>query len=221
MKEHPILFNTEMVKAVLSGRKTQTRRVIKPQPNNGWDFEAPPVLGNIVSKHPKQGKFGVFLRRGIGTSFPEADVIVSPYGKVGDHLWVRETFYIDNIYYIDVPLSGKSAPEDDSIYYRSDGECCDQISECCCSEVGKVKWRPSIFMPRWASRITLEIVDIRVERVQNITLEDMLAEGLKAETYLGAALRSDWIKLWDSINDKRGFGWGVNPWVWVVEFKMI
>jgi hypothetical protein len=91
MKERPILFSAPMVRALQEGRKTQTRRIANIP--LGWAPEDPPELGRITSPHPKKGRFGVFARRGLGTDFPEADLIPCPYGQPGDRLWVKETFY--------------------------------------------------------------------------------------------------------------------------------
>jgi len=118
-----------------------------------------------------------------------------PYGSVGDLLWVREAWRpIDD----DIPV-GKLT-NGSTIYYRADYV----------SEAGE-KWRPSIHMPRWASRITLEVVNIRVEWLQQISRYDSYLEGCSSVT--------QFIELWDSINSKRGYGWNANPMVWVIVFK--
>ena len=192
--EHPILFSGEMVRAIMEGRKTQTRRVIKPQPND--IRESPFVKSGIEDTH------GYEIKR--------------KYAP-GDRLWVRETWH-------------KHSDDDDfctgEIHYRA--------TEIC---VG-TKWIPSIFMPRWASRITLEVVNVRVERVQDICFEDCLSEGCDSgfEHYDGSCNHiedgsccqgwhygSKWNfrYLWDSINAKRGYGWDANPWVWVIEFRRV
>jgi hypothetical protein len=170
MKERPILFSTPMVQAILEGRKTQTRRVIKPQPEPLED-------GFMLPLHPD-----------------------CPYGYIGDRLWVRETFAYHH--------TGR-------LFYKAD------IPVVCHKNW---KWKPPIFMPRSASRITLEITDIRVERLQDITRSDIYAEGLivpqeHQEDYKEYLLNA-WIELWDSINAKK-HPWQSNPYVWVVEFKRI
>ena len=149
-----------------------------------------------------------------------------PHGLPGDRLWVRETFYND-------------IPEErnlEHIYYRADGECCEQIPECQCASVGKVKWKPAIYMPRWASRLTLEVTAVRVERLQDISEDDAKAEGCGGYVYghgpvdEGALqvepgywhdrfFRAGYEHGWDALNEKRGFGWASNPWVWCVTFK--
>lgn len=180
MEEKPILFTGEMVRAVLDGRKTQTRRVIKPQPG---------LLG------PKDIPLLLYY---------------CPYGQPGDRLWVRESWSVDMS--MD-HLKPSDVPEDSIVYYRANTD-----KDWERQSTGQVmgKKRPSIFMPRWASRINLEITDIRVERVQDITEEDAKAEGV--DWYPAMRANRLFQSLWDSINAKRGYAWDVNPWVWVVEF---
>lgn len=214
MKEHPILFNTEMVKAVLDGRKTQTRRVIKakrgffvPDFSGGpdEDYESPWPVDEATD-----------------------DWMICPYGMKGDYLWVRERFCYGEI------VAGDSLPEEEDPWYIEQCKNDNAVifyENAIREDIGMedVKWKPSIHMPRWASRVNLEITDIRVERVMDITVEDALSEGV--ETWVekhqpNGDKRSiyptaDFAQLWDSINEKRGFGWDVNPWVWVVEFKVI
>ncbi len=124
-----------------------------------------------------------------------------PYGQVGDVLWVRETWM----------------PQDEGICYRADGEKPSWVED---------KWKPSIHMPRKLARIFLEIISTHAERVQDITEEDAKAEGAKAMHLddLGQTWKTHkrgFQSLWDSINEKRGFGWDKNPWVWVVTFKKV
>jgi len=182
MKERPILFGGEMVRAILDGSKTQTRRVIKPQPDEAWTMQGPCVINGHYADGPCKSD----LR--------------CPYGKSGDRLWVKETF---------MPLTKGFA-------YRADG----LINE----KFPGINWQPSIFMPRSASRIMLEIESIRVERVQDISEEDAIAEGCgyydKPDDFPLLPLQ-DFCDLWDSINEKRGFGWKDNPWVWVIEFQAV
>lgn len=165
MKERPILFKAEMVNAILKGQKTQTRRIIKPQPS------------------PDEP----------GTIYEFARNFMLRY-EAGTHLWVRETWLFDGSDYL----------------YK-------------CTHDGELKWKPSIFMPRTASRITLKILNVRIERIQDITEEDAVAEGLSGWTegkYPLTAKRR-FAELWDSINLKRGYGWDSNPWVIVIQFKRI
>lgn len=173
MKEFPILFKTEMVRAILDGRKTMTRRVAK-QPIQLLD-------SNDLSSPLK-----------------------CPYGQVGDKLWVRETFAIN------IP----GCPEPYGLTYKSDH--IDQKGD---GPANPIKWESPRFMPRWASRILLEITNIRIERLQDITELEATHEGI--EKHLGIHARHDFSKLWDSINLKRGYGWDKNPWVWCIKFKII
>ncbi len=205
MKERPILFNSEMVRAILEGRKTQTRRVVKPQPCGGWAFDG--VYGKITSHHPQRGKFGAFLRRGVGTPWPELGILPCPYGSPGDRLWVRETFF--SFRHAGVFSTASR------IVYRADysgQEDEDYATEC-------HGWKPSIHMPRWASRITLEITDIRVERLQEISEKDAIAEGVVACPDMGITAVGEYSLLWESINGKGS--WDENPWVWVIEFRRL
>lgn len=182
-KEKPILMNSESVRAILGGRKTQTRRVIKPQP----EILSAPMGAKTIWWKGRDGWLPASIRE------------YCPYGKVGDRLWVKETFKII----------------DSFVWYKADG-----------MYIKKRKWKPSIFMPHWASRITLEVVDIRVERVQDISREDVIAEG--CEGMQGEPREKSlpvhqvvFADLWDSINAKRGYGWDMNPFVWVIVFKQI
>lgn len=208
MKERPILFSGPMVNAILEGRKTQTRRVVKPQPLR---MHQPDSEGYCLTDYSDDA-----------TRMFDHEHLRCPHGMQPEQLWVRETFYIDHDDYADggrlpkglPPIAAKQVL--DSIYYRADGECCQQIPECQCWDVGKPKWRPSIFMPRWASRITLEITGVRVERLNNISENDAWSEGVTVEgfEYASQAFRD----LWDKINGKK-HPWASNPWVWVVEFR--
>jgi len=211
MKERPILFSGEMVRAILDGRKTQTRRAIKPQPRPmflggcGWypDGDANKKKHYASVKH--------FIK-GMPIDF-------CPYGQPGDRLWVREGFR----------LISQLGPETWDTFlhpqYKSDmkiGHICSIMRE-----FYKPGWKPSIHMPRWASRITLEITDVRVERVQDITDEGIMAEGfgynqLREDGRMknGFPIIDGFADLWDSINAKRGYSWDLNPWVWAISFKV-
>ena len=197
MKERPILFSGPMVRAILDGRKTQTRRVVKPQPPH--DFGP---WNNATTRSGGNEDFGC------------------PFGRLGDRLWVRETFFIDDYRYFRCALP-KNRPSDvdyRNYYFRADGECCEQVPECECASVGS-PWKPSIHMPRWACRLLLDVKSVRVERLQEINGIDALAEGITRED--GVAPWRLFKRLWDSINEKRGYGWGTNPWVWVIEFQFV
>lgn len=201
VKEHPILFSSEMVRAILEGRKTQTRRVVKlPQWSTlDWnDFE--------VDDHGTPA----LICEDTGCM---ADV-PCPYGQPGDRLWVRETFDLDWGY-------DDQGKKEWNVIYRADLKPEEEADD--------AKWKPSIFMPRWASRITLEIVNVRVERVQEINEADAQHEGWffqnvgMNDTYDPVTMdcaRRWYADLWDKINGKQ-YPWASNPWVWVVEFKRL
>lgn len=204
MKERPILFSGEMVRAILDGRKTQTRRLIRLPPG----YEHGEVYGYEGSHNGRH-----FLACDPGPS----RAIPCPYGAPGDRLWVRETWR-DGQYAI-----GREWDFDDRVGYRA-------------SFVGDpaLKWKPSIHMPRWASRLTLEVVSVRVERLQDISEADALAEGIQDGGCNNCGESSHpnpcgcadpeplyvdaFAWLWNSINGKR-MPWVLNPWVWVVTFK--
>lgn len=185
MKECPIILNAEEVRAILEGRKTVTRRVMRVQPSDGYKFTEMSENWPSVAKF-ERGQTPIV--EGFGWS-------TCPYGQPGDMLWVRETW------------SG----DDEAIYYRAtDNETCGP------------PWFPSIHMPRWASRLTLEVTGVRVERVQDITVEQAEAEGVTRSPGVSSwDPCGEFGKLWDSINAKRGFGWDKNPWVFVIELKRI
>jgi hypothetical protein len=186
MKERPIIFSGEMVRAILEGRKTQTRRVISKAINADY-------LGM---------KDGTYQWLPLDKN---GHYISCPYGKPGDQLWVRETFAV------------MSDGEKTGVCYRIDGE--EQIDR----EQGE-RWTSPRFMPRWASRIMLVVMDIRAEMVRKISEDDAMQEGLwdgNTSTGPNDWHRQQFHRLWDSINAKRGYGWEVNPWVWVIEFGRI
>jgi hypothetical protein len=171
MKTRPILFNGAMVRALLAGTKTQTRRVAK-----GLALE--------------------WLSEGFEPAFVADDANgLCPYGHPGDRLWVRETWRPVNEVHAD---------------YAADYNA---------SDLGSLgPWKPSIHMPRWASRITLEIVSVRVERLQDISEGDAIAEGVGGDVTVTPCFSVDrYRELWESINGPGS--WEANPWVWVVEFK--
>ncbi len=198
--EHPIIFNGEMVRAILGGRKTQTGRVIKLPEHDllggeyrlEWDDDAD--CGD--------GTYRGCLLWHCDQKGGDPEVLGCPFGYPGDRLWVRETFSL--------PLLEPC--------YRGERDCPQVVY----AADGHTDWptrnRPSIHMPRWASRIDLEITDVRVERVQEISLDDCVAEGVIDPRCAGRST-ANFAALWDSINAKRGFGWEANPWVWVIEFR--
>jgi hypothetical protein len=188
--EKPIIFNTEMVRAILDGRKTQTRRVVKDLPE---DFPNG-INSDVVVK-----KVGDFWCLPTSRGYKK-----SPYGGMGDTLWVRETWTYK--------------PEWTKPAYRADWKTPDKAIE-----TMDAKWWPSIHMPRWASRLTLRVVNVRAERVQQIEPRDCVAEGVYNAGSLASntMYREAFAALWDSINAKRGYSWNNNPWVWVVEFEVV
>lgn len=210
-KEHPILFSGPMVKAILEGRKTQTRRVIKPQPDSRPGMDCTRLI---------------FKRRDgvaplVDTAAEEAG-FMCPYGLSGDRLWVRESAYI-------APPNFSDADEVDAKHWDYDGKprlvgyaaSMGGESVRCATDYG-VKKTPSIHVPRWASRITLEITNVRVERLMDITDEDIRAEGVtEGDGIWDGSLRAAWANGWNAINEKRGYSWLHNPWVWVIEFRKI
>lgn len=289
MKEHPILFSSEMVRAILNGRKTQTRRIIKPQPvplyskgidrfeysdgwwwptshsgvqaawrparyrcpygvpgNQDWSSGIPPIDGWYIVQ-----ELGiVWLRRVLPQDYP--GLAVAPglvwgrdeyddpeaieieglsidtirWKRLGDRLWVRETWGA-----VSRPGLVACCLEDCEIQYRADlpSGCTDYPGRWPADEArgnpDAPKWRASIHMPRWASRITLDVLKVRVERVQEISEVDIIAEGfpwrgIGAELQMGYQPLGVWFRtLWDSIHAKRGYSWDANPWVFVVDFK--
>ena len=205
MKERPILFSAPMVRALIDGTKTQTRRVVKydirgpSEPMDTWDWYD--AKGEWVGAH------------GRGYPFAKTNAaLLSPYGQPCDRLWVRETWDAggnDIGYRAD--MASRYVPPTDPHY----GESMRMFDR------QRGRWNSSIYMPRWASRITLEVTGVRVERLQDISEADALAEGVTAGKYTGLdrAYARAYSDLWEQINGPGS--WDANPWVWVVEFKGI
>lgn len=199
-------MNTESVRGILDDKKTQTRRIVKPQPiwhpkRRFW------ALDQIVKGHSFTWEEGLI---------PNAPIKYCPYGKIGDRLWVRETW---------TPWRGILCPcsgycNCDKYLYKADPDT--DFANKCERPNERIRWKPSIFMPHIVSRILLEITDIRVERVQDIILDEIKAEGIKIQDLQDLTLaRERFINLWNSINAKRGYGWNINPWIWVIVFKVL
>ena len=206
-KERPILFNGDMVKAILAGKKTQTQRPVTAP--HGQDADA-----WAWSEQHREWEMGIaadFGRYGSG------GFVACPFGVVGDRLWVRETWAHDGPSLEAARSSNEDAMGDGSFgpYYRAD-----RVHE----DTG-LTWRPSIHMPRWASRITLEVTDVRVERLQDISEADAKLEGCKPRTAGNGehgpinTYRTGYVHLWNEINGPGS--WLDNPWVWVVCFRRI
>ena len=209
-RERPILFSEWEVLATLAGRKTRLRRVVKPQPPADAEavgansYEGPEGPAWFWWKGNKDDlKFWPPTTRGENS-------IHCPFGQPGDRLWARETWKTcDGIYVPGVEFTdgSRAFPEFDDLHAMpSDHQ-------------DYSRKRSPIYMPRWASRITLEITRVRVERVQDITEADAEAEGVAASANYSA--RDHFGRRWSELNAPRGFGWTVNPWVWVIDFKRI
>ena len=199
MKERPILFSTPMVRALLAGTKTQTRRVV--------------ALGKLtpLSEFACCGerRFAWCDKVGEGEAADERNFLaLCKFGESGDRLWVRETWARDE--------------EDGSVLYRADDNADTQNWDQQRQESGlaKYNWRPSIYMPRWARRITLEITAVRAERLHCISEADAVAEGAAWGACGGPQIgshRAGYAALWEQINGPGS--WDANPWVWVIEFE--
>ncbi|WLI49288.1 hypothetical protein [Pseudomonas sp. FP833] len=221
IKERPILFSAPMVRAILEGRKTVTRRVMKLQPDADATITVESYNVAVTNRRGYQEAgpeiFGAWWRDG-------ESGCKCPYGQPGDRLWVRETWYCDHFEVMRGPylkpddLDIREALEDGTLVYAADG-----LSS---YEQEQPTWKPSIHMPRWASRILLEITDVRVERLQDISRADIRAEGLQCPPELASDDVSpnyrDWYPAaWRELWESTGGDWNANPWVWVVEFKRV
>jgi hypothetical protein len=219
MGDRPILFSAEMVRAILEGRKTQTRRKVKPQP----PAEAESVCRQLYSEEAPEFD-GAWTWWAGKPQKPITRPLFCRYGAPGDLLWVRETW--GAVWPADDPVPLRQC----EIEYRADlpPGCTDRPGEWPADEGSGPevpKWRPSIHMPRWASRITLRIKDIRVERLQDISEDDARAEGVTPLDYAahhvaaGCGARIAFEQLWNKINSPGA--WEANPWVWVVSFERV
>lgn len=221
IKERPILFSAPMVRAILDGRKTQTRRIIKPQPDKTRAAGKTVIqVADYCTGAPEHGK-AYYWRAGHYGTWNSSEAFHCPQGKPGDRLWVRETFYSDD------------PPVNEHVYYRADGEDCAGFA----GETFRPPWTPSIYMPRNLSRIDLLITDIRAERLQDISEAEAVAEGIKRPEEITAAEADVWEgaekiyfdalnqpravfrRLWESINGADS--WAANPWVWVITFERV
>lgn len=250
VKERPIIFSGEMVKAILDGKKTMTRRAVKTQPRDECtEIATSACFGHVEYRSTSEDRQTQSILA----------KIKCPYGKIGDRLWVREAYTVtgwncdDGSVYIKYLADGHEQYFDNE---TDEMECAiDSLVASVCKELDKRKVpmlndeaydcsldenkprnRSPMFMPRFASRLLLEITDIRIERLNDISDEDAVKEGLRilpasgryvvspGDQYFGSASHDavevlSW--LWDSINAKKGYPWSSNPWVWVVEFKVV
>jgi hypothetical protein len=210
-KERPILFSGTMVRAILEGRKTQTRRVVKwPSVPDGhdWDYEPYAIMGEGKEAWPE-------LHWNPGNGLDETRRLSCLYGEPGDRLWVRENFYQPGCW---LAPDWPGADADDATW--SGGKKIIYAADAPKPEKGFRSF-PSIHMPRWASRILLEVVAVRVERLQEITEGDAEAEGAGIPL-VGCDddfCRGVFREIWQGINGPGS--WDENPWVWVVEFKRV
>jgi len=231
MTERPILFSAPMVRAILEGRKTQTRRILNPQPPGDQHRSLRDVVwGDDAQKLAARSDRSQHAWAGFDddrTNPAIAAYYHCPYGQPGDRLYVRESFSGPHEWQTIPPAGwGWDTGTRPPIWYWADGN----------PEHGDwTRPKPSIHMPRWASRILLEITDVRVQRVQDISEEDARAEGVlwvpghgeitPADLHEGYSnyldCRQGFWALWDSINAKRGYGWNANPWVWCLTFKRV
>lgn len=247
MAEKPILFSGPMVSAILEGRKTMTRRVMKPQPRA--DYTLSPLMKAKEYLGPRMcGKMGCYVTGQLDWTF------FCPAYQPGDHLWVKENYqYADWTedglpfirYQADGAIRGPLTPSEDMAdrVWAIWEELSDPDNRAIDGKSADRKWRPSIFMPKWAARIWLEVTDVRAERLQDISEEDAIAEGvaphLEGWYPYGRAIlfwkgaradvpaqccvnaKDSFEGLWDSLNAKRGFPWSANPWVWAYTFRRV
>lgn len=211
MKERGMIFNGEMVRAILDGRKTQTRRIMKNQPAGDYP-ETPALIRNVGTGFQWHGLYG------------ESSIFNCPLGSIGERIWVRETYQGPLFDYeqMESYLEDSSKFEKpDFCVYRADGNPAPEFYDA--DDNLHCGWRPSIHMPRWASRITLKITDVRVERLNAISEEDAQAEGVQPACYEitppEAAYRVSFGEVWRGIYGEES--WVANPWVWVIEFKRV
>lgn len=227
MKERPILMTPENAQKCHEGTKTQTRRIVKPQPPYGCEYCINGAMSHALCRSIENHNIWV---PPTGKSVDHR--LACPYGQVGDRLWVREAWQekawtltqLNSAGLLNAPMKPKETYLNEPIYAIHRGGYNYKIGD-------PGRWFPSIHMPRWACRTVLEITDVRVERLQEINLEDCQSEGVRCESYTGPPYctwcsgheapchRDAYKTLWESIN---GVGsWALNPWVWVLCFKKV
>jgi hypothetical protein len=213
MTERPILFSAPIIRALLDGRKSQTRRLVKAPLHE-------PLMEPAFAP-------GIGIWRGA-----DGSKVRCPYGAPGDRLWVKEGLMRGPPYYELVGAPGPecgSCDESPTIEYASDGATVGFVDPACGWEPYRWAWKrarlPSIHMPRWASRITLEIVSVRVERLQDVSEEDARAEGVEPAPFCKAGRPTglEHVEAFENLwSDIHGPGsWEASPWVWVVEFRRV
>jgi hypothetical protein len=224
VKERPILFSAPMVRAILAGTKTQTRRIVRidDRPITASDVEKLKRQRGIPSNAKNVRMLGYLKCDAPPGSATVSSRVDCPYGIPGDRLWVRESIKV-------VARADEDGLDHDLAVFVAD-----ESATVLDTWVWNREVLPGIFMPRWACRIELEVTNVRVERLQEITEDDARAEGVDRDTEpcdhtrlsceeigcMGPTYRSTFCELWDSINGDRG-GWELNPWVWVVEFRRV
>lgn len=220
MKEHGILFATAMVRAILAGQKSQTRRLLQAQ-----SAEAADVWANNGDGTWSSGW------RGDGGNLATLETVRAPHGPVGRRLWVRETWHQCPHCERTVSYRAGGWREAPSGAPDDAGDRCDDDTRPLSPKCEAHGWKPSIHMPRWASRITLEVTRVRVERVGDISEEDAKAEGAALGEPLPATINGEpgtvaffnaktaFAHLWDSINGAGSFA--ASPWVWVYDFRRV
>lgn len=232
-KERPILFSAPMVQAILAGRKTQTRRIVKKWYFNTGNEGMNIAFSGLSSSEVSPG-FWKLSSHGEGGAWNERCAAISPYGKPGDQLYVRETAIISPVGWCGRNECGWTHEDSEGnvrvVQYLATSPNRDAPNDY------KLKATPSIHMPRWASRITLEITEVRVQRLQEISRQDAIAEGISVLPLQSADNLSAWwqsapgvnqartpqdayCNLWDNINGAGN--WDANPWVWALTFKVV
>jgi hypothetical protein len=223
MNERPIIMSGESVRAILDGRKSQTRRVIDfrklqapgmtiSDVHNSMTEACQAQDGSWLFWYSKSADHAEFTKKHYkGGGF------TCPYGVPGDRLWVKEAW---------AARKGGQQPADGSwLWIEGRSEPPDIIYYLATDDIQPSKWRSPLFMPRSASRLTLEILNVRVERVQDISEKDITAEGISGAycwpVENGKHYPHYFAYLWDSLNAKRGYSWDANPWVWVIEFRRV
>ncbi len=211
MTKQSIVFSGDSVREILDGRKTQTRRVITPQPDRlATVTDRRDSFGFLVERWPKMER--------MYANFGRCDRIHCPFGVAGSQLSVRETWAVNS-----VGVAGPPWMHSAEICYRADGA----VMEWACPrefvhrerESLRPSWRSPLFLPRWATRLRVAVTDVRVQRVQDISTHDLGAEGIELSNNDYGA-RNEYRDLWNSLNEKRGYGWDANPWVWAISFRL-